>query len=348
MKGKKRLIMIFSLVLMLVLVVLSSVTACSKPAPSPPPAPPPEPAMKYSWNTCTVEALETAGYGGQARFAELVSERSNGQIEVKCHAGCALGDPYNMFENVVIGTQEMACTLASAHFDKRLQVVYMPYIVSTWDEGAEVFGPSGWMLKLLKPMYAEVGLELLGFSYPGMDGYGNTKGTVVEPSDIKELGIKTRVWCTADRLLFEPLGGTVSMPFTDLYTALQTGVCHAQDNAPAATYAQLRDVTEYYTTINWMFEVLSVIINKDLYDSLSPELQNAVQTSMADALAEANARAQGDNDVYLDKMEDYGIQVTRLTPEQLKPWIEHGRSIWPKMEEECGADVVKYVLEHAK
>lgn len=292
--------------------------------------------------------MESATSKGQARFAELVNKRSNGQIEVKCYADCALGDPYSMFEMVVGGTQEIAFTCPSPHLDKRMQAVYMPYIVSTWDEGIEVFSSGSWMFDLLKPIYAEVGTELLGFSYCGMDGYGSTKGPVVKPNDIKELGLKTRVWCTADRLLFAPLGGTVSMPFSDLYTALQTGVCHAQDNAPVATYTQLRDVTKYYTTINWTFEVLSVVISKKLYDSLSPELQEAVQTSMADALAEFNAQARSDDEIYLKKMEEYGIQVTRLTSEQLELWVEHGRSIWPKMEDECGADIVEYVTEHAK
>ena len=342
MKGRKLLALVGSVCLVLVLTVLPFM-GCAKPAP-----PTPAPSPKYSWNTCTVAAMEHVASKTQARFAELVNERSNGQIKVTCYVNCALGDPYSMCEDVARGVQEMAFTCPSPHFDKRLQVVYLPYIVSTWDEGMEVFGPNGWMFNLLKPMYAEVGLELLGFSYCGMDGYGSTKGPVVKPSDIKELRIKTRVWCTADRLLFEPLGGTVSMPFSDLYTALQTGVCHAQDNAPSATYTQLRDVTKYYTTINWTFEVLSVMMNKELYDSLSPELQKVVQTSMADALAEFNAQARSDDEMYLKKMEEDGIYVTRLTPEQLKLWVEQGRSIWPKMEDECGADVVKYVTEHAK
>jgi len=292
--------------------------------------------------------MEHPGYRAQLKFAEDINKATNGQIEVKCYASSALGPMYDSFENIVRGTQEMGFTLPSPHFDKRLQVVYMPYIVDTWEQGVEVFGPGGWMFELLKPLYAGIGIELLGFTYLGLDGYGSTKGPVIKPSDIKDLGIKTRVWCTADRLLFEPLGGTVSMPFSDLYTSLQTGVCHAQDNAPPATYQQLRDVTDYYTTINWMFEVFSVIMNKELYDSLTPELQEAVQTCMTEALAEYNAVAEEEDEIYLKKMEEYGIEVTRLTPEQLVPWVEHGRSIWPAMAEECGADTVDYVLAHTK
>ncbi|MBA7655055.1 hypothetical protein ES703_62952 [subsurface metagenome] len=255
---------------------------------------------------------------------------------------------YDQFENIVRGTQEMGFLPPSPYYNKALQVVYMPYLVTSWQDGMEVYSPGGWMYELLKPGYADLGVELLGFSFLGFDGYGSTKGPVIKPSDIADLGIKSRVWCTADRLLFNSLGGTVSMPFCDLYTALETGLCHAQDNAPNATYDQLRDVTEYYTYIKWMFEVFPVMINKELYDSLTPELRTAVDECMAEALTEYNEKAMEADEEYMQKMEDYGIQVTRLTPEQLEPWIEAGRAIWPGLEEECGADIVAYCREHVK
>jgi TRAP-type C4-dicarboxylate transport system substrate-binding protein len=303
---------------------------------------------KYVWKTCTPAAMEHPGYQAQLEFAKLIKEKSNGQVEVKVYASSALGPMYDEFENVVRGTQEMGFLIPSPHFNKALQVVFMPYLVSTWEEGDKVYAPGGWMFELLKPLYADIGIELLGFSTIGMGGYASTKGPVVHPSDIKKHGIKTRVWCTADRLLFEPLGGTVSMPFADLYTALQTGVCHAQDNAAAATYQQLRDVTKYYSNINWNFEVFSVIMNKKLFDSLTPELQTAVQSSMSQALEKYNAVAKKEEMMYLQKLEDYGIKTTRLTPEQRKPWVEHGRSIWPKMKDECGEEIVDYVITKVK
>jgi len=303
---------------------------------------------KYVWKCGNPAPKEHSSSKAQFKFAEMLNKRTNGQVKVTVHCVSSLGPMFDQFENVVRGTQEMGFLPPSPHFNKALQAVYMPYIVSTWKEGEKVFGADGWMTKLLKPIYADIGIELLGFCFVGMDGYGNTKGPVIKPSDIKNHGIKTRVWCTADRLLFQPLGGTISMPFSDLYTALQTGVCHAQDNAPPNTYQSLRDVTKYYSTINWMFEAFSVIMNKELYDSLKPDLQKTVQSCMREALSEFNEVAKNEDEIYLKKMEEYGIKVDRLTSEQLIPWVKHGRSIWPKMAEECGADIVKQVTAHTK
>ena len=326
-----------NLIIILVIVITLLSTICAHAGPK-----------KYVWKTCTPAGIEHPAFQAQKEFAKLIQERTNGQIAVKVYASEALGPMYDEFENIVRGIQEMGFLPPSPHFNKALQVVNMPYLVSTWEEGEKVYKPGGWMFELLKPLYAEIGIELLGFSNLGLAGYGSTKGPVIHPSDIKKLGIKTRVWCTADRVLFEPLGGAVSMPFADLYTALQTGVCQAQDNAAAATYQQLRDVTKYYSTINWMFEVFSVIMNKKLFDSLTPDLQKTVQTTMSEALAKYNTVAMEQEGMYLQKLEDYGIKVTRLTPEQLKPWIKHGKSVWPKMAEECGAEIVEYVTSQAK
>ena len=87
---------------------------------------------------------------------------------------------------------------------------------------------------------------------------------------------------------------------------------------------------------------------KDLFDSLTPELQEVVHESARQAQIEVNPLVEQDDYDMLQAMEDYGIQVTRLTEEQLVPWIEHGRSIWPAMADECGADAIEYVIEKTR
>jgi TRAP-type C4-dicarboxylate transport system substrate-binding protein len=69
---------------------------------------------------------------------------------------------------------------------------------------------------------------------------------------------------------------------------------------------------------------------------------------MQEVLERYNNIAQKEQEDYLQKMSDYGIKVIRLTDEQLKPWVEHGRSVWPQMEEECGKEIIDVVRSKAK
>jgi TRAP-type C4-dicarboxylate transport system substrate-binding protein len=182
----------------------------------------------------------------------------------------------------------------------------------------------------------------------GMDGFGSTKGPVVLPEDVEKLGIKVRTWNPADRLFFQEMGAqTVDISFSELFTSLQTGVAHAQDNAPLITYNYLRDVTKFYTDTNHLFEPLVLMVNLDLWKKQSPETQKAIQDAANEALAWGNTKAEETAEDYLKKMEADGIQVTRLTPEQRAAWYAYGVKSWDKFEEVVGKETMDLIRSKA-
>ncbi|MFP3929284.1 MAG: TRAP transporter substrate-binding protein DctP, partial [Desulfobacteraceae bacterium] len=225
--------------------------------------------------------------------------------------------------------------------------VYTVYLADNWEDGKRIYAPDGWMFKLLEPVFADLGLKLLGFYFLGMDGFGSTKGPVVRPEDLVEKDIKVRVWCPADRLLYQEIGAqTVDIAFAELFTSLQTGVADAQDNTPEVTYTALRDVTKYYTDTNIIFEPFAVIINKELFDGLSPELKKVVEEAAEEALAWGNKASEESEEGYYKKMEEAGIHVTRLTPEQRAEWKKYGRASWEEFEKEIGKETMDYIRAH--
>lgn len=291
----------------------------------------------YRWKSCHPGAIGSTIDLTQAKFAELVRQKTNGQIIVDCYAAEQLGSYRDMFDNVVRGVQEVGLLPISPEFSSSLQIVYTVYIADSWEEGKKIYAPGGWMFRYLEPLFEKLGLESLGVFFIGMNGFGSTKGPVVLPEDIKRLGIKTRVWCPADRLFFQEMGlPTVDIAFAELFTSLQTGVCHAQDNSPEVTYTQLRDVQKYYTDLNHIFEPLALLINKKLLDGLSANVKKAIEESAAEALAWGNRASEESEEGFFKKMEDYGIKVTRLTPQQRSMWKEYGIRSWSKFEKVVG------------
>ncbi|GAI72751.1 unnamed protein product, partial [marine sediment metagenome] len=140
---------------------------------------------------------------------------------------------------------------------------------------------------------------------------------------------------------FQEMGAqTVDIAFPELYTSLQTGVCHAQDNIPEVTYDYFRDVTGYYTDTNHIFEPMAFLMNEELFGSLSLDLQKAIEESAAEALAWGNKQMEETEEAFYEKMEDYGIVVTRLTPDQRAIWKEYGIRSWAKFEEVVGKEAM--------
>ena len=304
----------------------------------------PIPAAAKKWRAGGVAPADTLDDDTLKKWCSLVKQKTGGKIIIDGYPGEQLGPYRDMFDNVVRGTQESGLLPLSPEFDKRLQAGYTIYLAQTWDEGRKVYAPQGWMFKLLEPIFLELGVKPLGFYFMGMDGFGSTKGPVVLPEDVKRLGIKVRTWNPADRLFFQEMGGqTVDISFSELFTSLQTGVAHAQDNAPLITYTYLRDVTKYYTDTNHLFEPLVLMVNLDLWKKQPPQIQSAIQAAADEALAWGNAKAEETAEEYLKKMADEGIKVTRLTPKQRAAWFAYGVKSWDKFEKVIGKETMDLI-----
>jgi TRAP-type C4-dicarboxylate transport system substrate-binding protein len=307
------------------------------------------PATAKQWRAGGVAVPNTLDDDTLIKWVDLVKEKTKGKIVIDSYPAEQLGPYRDMFDSVVRGTQEAGLLPVSPEFDKRLQAAYTIYLAQTWDEGRKIYAPGGWMFKMLEPLFLELGVKPLGFYFMGMDGFGSTKGPVVMPEDLKKLEIKVRTWNPADRLFFQEMGGqTVDIAFTELFTSLQTGVAHAQDNAPLTTYTYLRDVTKYYTDTNHIFEPLVLLVNKKLWDKQSPEIQAAIQEAADEAIAWGNGKAEETAETYLNKMAAEGIHVTRLTPEQRAAWKVYGEQSWDKFEEVIGKEMMDIIRENAK
>ncbi|MCP4021175.1 MAG: hypothetical protein GY729_04985 [Desulfobacteraceae bacterium] len=301
------------------------------------------------WKTGGVANSDTLEHQTLEKWAHLVKEKTNGKIFIDAFPSEQLGPYRDMFDNVVRGVQESGMLPLSPEFDKRLQIGYTVYLAETWEEGRKVWSKDGWMFNMLKPIFHELGIQPLGVYFMGLNGFACTKGPVVLPSDVKKYGIKVRTWNPADRLFFQEMGAqTVDIAFSELFTSLQTGVVHAQDNAPLVTYEHLRDVTKFYTNVNLLFEPVVLMINKDLWDKQPEDIRVAIQKAADEALDWGNRQAEEVENQYFEKMEKSGIQVIRLTDEQRAEWKQYGIKSWDKFEAIIGKENMDKIRSHVQ
>lgn len=299
------------------------------------------------WRAGGVAAAKTLDDDTLVKWCNLVKEKTGGKLVIDEFPAEQLGPYRDMFDNVVRGTQQSGLLPLSPEFDKRLQAGYTIYLADTWEEGRKVYGPDGWMFKLLEPIFLELGIKPLGIYFMGLDGFASTKGPVVLPEDVKKLDIKVRTWNPADRLFFQEMGAqTVDIAFSELFTSLQTGVAHAQDNAPLITYENLRDVTKFYTDTNHLFEPLVLMINKKAFDAQPPDIQKAMIEAAKEALDWGNSKAEETAEMYFKKMEQSGIKVTRLTPQQRAEWKKFGIKSWNKFEAVIGKETMDIIRKN--
>ena len=82
---------------------------------------------------------------GGNTFVDRVRELSDGRIIIDHHQAAVLGDWIPVYEEVMKGTIEFSITSYNTIHDPRLNIVWIPYAVTNWDEVKASYSPGGWI-----------------------------------------------------------------------------------------------------------------------------------------------------------------------------------------------------------
>jgi TRAP-type C4-dicarboxylate transport system substrate-binding protein len=208
-------------------------------------------------------------------FADKVAEATGGAVTVKLYNGGELGaGPVDQYSRVVDGVAEFAIGLpgyTASNFPLTL-LSELPGVLNE-ATGTEVLWKN---IDLFASEYERTKLVSLWSSAVNVL-YTRDKA-VRTPADVA--GLKIRVPSRNAGLIVEAWGGTpVSMPVSEIYNSLQTGVIDGAMIDGTATMAfKLGEVANYLTvgmqTTNSPFFIL---MNRDAFDALSPESQAAIE-----------------------------------------------------------------------
>lgn len=281
-------------------------------------------------------------------LADRVKERTNGEVEIRVFPANQLGDYSLVYEEVGRGSIEMALISIPGHLDFRLEVADMPYLAYDYDTAKTIYAHGATLFKLLEEVHASQGVTFLGFYADGFGGFGGIKmpDNMEQPNANRNLILRVPPQATW-RILGEDHGfQTVSIPFAELYTAFQTGIVEGwYGGPPSDNWYGFRDVIKCYVACNNFFGNTSFLMNKNVFNKLSLEHQKVISEEVIRLGEKSFAIAQDVEEGYLKKMEEQGIKVVRLTPEQLKAWAEYTRQVsWPKMEGHLTKQIIDTLL----
>jgi TRAP-type C4-dicarboxylate transport system substrate-binding protein len=270
------------------------------------------------------------------QFEEEVEKNSNGEIEVTVYPANQLGDYTLVYEELMKGTIEMGVITVPTQFDANLNINSINYLAESYDQAKEIFAPGSYLFEVNEKLHKNLGVKFLGFHFEGMTGIGTTKELTAPADPTVDKGILLRIppiemfKDTMTTMGFR----TVSIPYAELYQALQTNVAHGwAGGSPVPNYTDVGDVIKYYYEYNNWFETTSILMSQKVYDSLS-DSQKKVIDDAANALYLRSLELSKENDqLYLQKLADEkGVKIVKFTPEELKKIGDHVRANnWPKL-----------------
>jgi TRAP-type transport system periplasmic protein len=209
-------------------------------------------------------------------FAARIAEATGGAVTVKVFNGGELGaGPADQYARVVDGVAEFAIGLpgyTAANFPLTL-LTELPGVITEADGTATIWKN----IDQFQPEFERVKLVAL-WSNARNVLYTRDKA-VRAPADVA--GLKIRVPSRNAGLVVEAWGGSpVSMPVSEIYNALQTGVIDGAMIDGTATMAfKLGEVANFLTVgMDTTISPFFIIMNRDAFDALPADQQAAVLT----------------------------------------------------------------------
>ena len=274
-------------------------------------------------------------------FVPEVEEGSGGRIKVELYPNAQLGGDRELCEGVQMGTIQLALPASSAlaGFDKRIQVLDLPYLFTSRETAFEAL--DGILGDKLNEYLLAKGFMNLGYQENGMRHVTNSKRPIRTPADLK--GIKIRTMENPMHIAyFKELGANPTpMSWGELYTALQQGTVDAQENPYAMICdGKFYEVQKYVSETGHVFSVTMLITNKKFMESLPDDLRELVKKAAHDFALEQRKTIADMEKSYKEEALKAGMEANELTAADKKPFVDATVKVYEKFEKDLGKEIM--------
>ncbi|MFP4482027.1 MAG: TRAP transporter substrate-binding protein DctP [Thermovirgaceae bacterium] len=282
----------------------------------------------------------------QKVFVPYIEEHAGDRIKVEFYFNGQLGGDREMVEMLQYGALGMDCATPStlSSFDKRFQVLTLPYLFKTKEMAySSLDGEFGQTLDSYLP---KINLYNLGYFENGFRHITNNRKPVYSPEDVKGLKIRTQE-NPAHIEYFRAAGANPTpMNWGELYTALQQGTVDAQENPLVLILeAKFYEVQKYVSLTGHVYSPTMLVTSKVWFDSLPEDLQEIVKEASRRFCAAERELINEEEKHARARLEEHGMEVNELTPEQIDAFAEKAVSVYEKARKVVGDELVDLALE---
>lgn len=242
-------------------------------------------------------------------FAKRANARLGGKYKVVVFGSSQLGGDKELLQKLKLGTVDFALpsTVMSSESDL-FGVFEMPYLVKDRKHMQRIENEVFW--SKLAPEVEKKGLKILAVWENGYRHITNSKRPINVPADLK--GIKLRVPEGKWRVrMFQEYGANPSpMKFSEVFTALQTGVMDGQENPFSQIFsAKFQEVQKFLSLTGHVYTPAYVTVGAKKWAGLPADVRKTLEDTARELQAFVYAAAEKDDNDLLEKLKASGMQV---------------------------------------
>jgi TRAP-type C4-dicarboxylate transport system substrate-binding protein len=290
--------------------------------------------LTHQWPDATTEMTEGADFRAvlAQRFAQQVNEQTDGQVTVQIFPNGSLVGATEQYDSIMTGATDMSVFPLDYGSGRvpEFSVTLLPALVRNHQEAQAWFdNPIG---DEVTALMEENGVIPLTHVFNA--GAVGTKGQpIVTPDDVQPGTTMRAAGSYVERMLEEAGAGITSLPSSEIYTAMQTGVLDAAVTSTGSFASfNLQEQVDSFTspaqgnTFWMMYEPL--IISKEKFESLCTEQQEALTAAGQELQEFAYSASEEDDERVATIFREAGVEVLPMDDAAFEQWRDLAQSQW--------------------
>jgi tripartite ATP-independent transporter DctP family solute receptor len=242
-------------------------------------------------------------------FAKRANAKLGDKAKVVVYGSSQLGGDKELLQKLKLGTVDLALpsTVMSSEVDL-FGIFELPYLVKDREHMKRIEKDVVW--PSLAPAAEQKGLKIVAVWENGYRHITNNKRPINTPEDLK--GIKLRTPEGKWRVkMFQAYGANPSpMKFSEVFTALQTGVMDGQENPFTQIYsAKFQEVQKYLSLTGHVYTPAYLTAGAKKWASLPADVRRILEDTAKETQAFVYETAAKEENDLLGKLKAGGIQV---------------------------------------
>lgn len=283
---------------------------------------------------------------GSMKFAELVAEKTNGEIAVDVFHSAQLGDERANIEDLQMGTLDIAVSSTGplGNFVQDFLILDLPFLFRDYAHAHAVLdGPIGGELAA---KLADIDVIGGAFWENGFREMTNSKRPINSVEDCK--GLKLR--CQENQVhidAFAALGfDPTPMAWSEVFTSLQQGVIDGQENPISIIHSLgVYEAQEHLALTNHVYSPTMILFAKSTFEKLTPEQQNALMEAAKEAAVFERKQCEDGEASQIADMESKGIKVSRPDTTEFQKAMA---PVYEKYAQRFGQDKIDAIVNFGK
>ncbi|OUS33793.1 C4-dicarboxylate ABC transporter substrate-binding protein [Rhodobacterales bacterium 56_14_T64] len=278
-------------------------------------------------------APETVSGKLAAAYIDNIQTMSGGDIQVEMFYSSAVVKSVETFDAAATGILDCDMTGGGYQTGKNSAFQFVGDIMGGY---ATPYQQLSWLyygggLEAAKPLYNKYDMELVGWWVYGQESFASSK-PIAKVEDFK--GWKFRSPPGMETKIFEKLGATpIVMDFTEIFTALETGIIDGADASGLANNVGLGlyDLVKYANFPGFhSMPSDHLACNKARWDAMPEEHRRIMSVAMESLALRTALTFEKKNAEAAAELTANGVTLSQWAPEDLQEFRNAAQATWPE------------------